>query len=193
MTGPGGLGGFRPTVIRFQKPWHGCVLALVAFAAFILIGRWNFLMLRRYQLVQFNAPIWIALILILVVAIVLCLVFVWPRGRLALRLRSSFSAGLLLTLFVGIGGYHQLNALLDNSRAHSGTYVIDNLDCRSGRHQSPRIWLRPLDSIDQRFSLELAKSECRRSLPGDTAYVDVKPGFFGSPWVARYRIASRNH
>jgi hypothetical protein len=185
-------GRFRPTVIRFQKPWQGCVVALVAFAALILVGRWNFGMVRRYQLVDFNESIIIALLLCLLAITTLCLRYVWPTGAVWPRLTSSLSAGLFVTLLVGLGGYHQLNATLDHARPSPRTYLIESLNCSSGRHSTPRISLRPLDPLSVRFNLELSRTACRASLPGDTVHVELKPGFFGSQWVAQYRVVRRN-
>lgn len=185
-------GRFRPTVIRFKRPWHGWVAALVAFAVFFGVARWNFGMMRRYQLVRFNASVIIALLLCLLAIATLCLRYVWPTGPVWPRLSSSLSVGLLVTVLAGLGGYHQLNAILDTARARPGTYLIEGLDCTSSRRHRPRLWLRPLDPLNERFTLALPKSECRSSLPSDTVYVELKPGFFGSQWVAQYRVVRRN-
>ena len=185
-------GRFRPTILHFQKPWHGCVAALVALAAFILVGRWDFGMMRRYPLVRFDTSLGIALLVCLLLVSTVCWVYLWRTGPVSLRARSSLSAGFLVTLLIGLGGYHQLNAILDSARARPGTYLIEGLDCTSDRRHRARLWLRPLDPLNERFTLELPKSECRSSLPSDTVYVDLKPGFFGSQWVAEYRVVRRN-
>jgi len=184
---------YRPIVIRFRKRWQGWAFALIAFAAFLVLERWNFEMMRKYQLVKMGGPLGIGLLLCFVVTATLCFLYVWPTGRVSLRLKSSLSAGAALTILAGVGGYHQLNAVLDSTRPEPRTFVIENLNCSSGRGHRPRLSLRPSDPTATGFTLEVPALECRSSLPGDTVFVELKPGFFGSAWVARYTVAKRKH
>ena len=184
---------YRPIFIRFRKGWQGWAFALIAFAAFLVLERWNFGMMRRYQLVKIDGRLGVGLLLCLVVTATLCWVYVWPTGRVSWRLKSSLSAGAALTMLAGVGGYHQLNAVLDSTRPEPRTFVIESLNCWSGRRHSPRLSLRPTDPIATGLTLELPARECRSSLPGDTVFVELKPGFFGSAWVARYTVVHRKH
>ena len=184
---------YRPIVIRFRKRWHGWAFALIGFAAFLMLERWNFAMMGKYQLVTMDSPLGIGLLLCFVVTATLCFVYVWPAGRVSWRFKSSLSAGAALTILAGVGGYHQLNAVLDSTRPEPRTFVIENLNCSSGRRHRPRLSLRPTDPLLKEFSLEVPAQECRSSLPGDSVFVEVKPGFFGSAWVARYTVVKRKH
>jgi len=185
-------GRYRPIVLRLRG-WRAWAFLLGSFAAFIVLERWNFRMMRRYQLIDFDLAFGIGLLLCLLVTVTLCWLFVWPTGPLAMRLKSSFAAGIALTALVGIGGYHQLNAVLDAAQVAPRPYVIENLDCRSTRRHPAQLWLRPVVESDPRFSLDVPRSECRSTLPGDSVLVELKPGFFGSAWVARYTVVKRKH
>jgi len=185
-------GRFRPIVLRLRG-WRAWAFLLGAFAAFIPLGRWNIGTMRRYQLIDIDLPFGIGLLMCLLATATLCWLFVWPTGPFALRLKSSFAAGIALTALVGIGGYHQLNAVLDTSQVSPRPYVIENLDCRRTRRRPAQLWLRPVLEGDTRFSLDVPRSECQSALPGDSVFVELKPGFFGSAWVARYTVSNGKH
>lgn len=184
---------YRPLTIRFQKRWHGWLFVLGSFAAVIMLERWNFGMMRKYQLVDIDTSFGIGLLVCVLVTATLCWFFVWPSGRLAWRLKSSVAAGVALTALAGIGGYYQLNAVLDKARGNPHSYVIENLDCRRRRRHPAEIWLRPVSQDDTPIRLEVLQSMCRSTLPGDSVFVEVRPGFFGSRWVASYAVVRRKH
>lgn len=176
------------TQIRFKNPggWPGC-LGFVAVV--FLLQMWVVRVWAKYQLLEFDASIGIALGVLVILFSAVGWFVVWRTAARPQRLKNALLLGFTGTLILGTTGYLQLNAVLDSHQPELKTYIVESRDCTHSRRRRPRLELRPLDpTIVDHFTFDVPRAVCRDVFPNTRVGLEIKPGFFGTRWVSHFEV-----
>jgi hypothetical protein len=150
----------------------------------ILLAGWGlYFVWYRFQLVRMHALDYAALFLLASVGATCATVW-----------RTTVKPGLFLFLPVGllagsVGGASLLllNALLDRGTATAMPTTVVRAGCLTFRAFSYYWLAAPQQQLAEGPFRLLQFPQCGRVQEGDSVILQVKPGFFGRPWIASYR------
>jgi len=171
--------------------WLAAAGLIVLMLAVYAVAVWS---MHRFPLLRWDASLGYALALCIVATWAAGWLLKWRRELLGTRgllrsLTDPLAIALIATLVVGNPLYHILNATLDWGPISRFAYLVEQRDCfRVGKGRGPQLILRRGSNRDERVRLDVPKRVCEDAEQEQEVILEVKPGFLGSPWIARYTI-----
>ena len=171
--------------------WLAAAGLIVLMLAVYAVAVWS---MHRFPLLRWDASLGYALALCIVVTWAAGWLLKWRRELVATRgllrsLTDPLAIALIATLVVGNPLYHILNATLDWGPISRVAYLVEQRDCfRVGKGRGPQLILRRGSDRDERVRLDVPKRVCEDAEQEQEVILEVKPGFLGSPWIARYAV-----
>jgi hypothetical protein len=164
-------------------------VAIIALAPVLMAvqRRWAY----NFQLIEYDRYFWMTLLMVFL-GTVAAAEAAW---RFVSRRSCTYSP--LLGFAAAIAAYNVFypiaNGALDRRPAEQRVYVIDARFCVASKGKRPEIRLRPADTENgHMIRLGVPRYDCRDMREGEKLLLEVKPGFFGTAWVANYTRLQRD-
>lgn len=175
-----------------QKDIYGTAKDWIIWLSFILgAPLFLFYTLGAYPLVDQNDPIlvYVPAAGFVVGFVLLCIgqraLFPWGGAAPLYKWLGVIALSVAFAI-AATGGYLTLNGILDKEVSTHATYgVLAKRRTKGGR----TLYLRSQSSEEAgSIKLSISPREYDRAKAGNHVVLDIKPGFFGRPWIAAYRI-----
>ena len=158
-------------------------LTVIIFAVVLMWAqkRWAY----NFQLLARDRYFWVTMVM----AFLGTIVAAEALWRLAWRRSCKLSP--ILGFAVMVGAYHVFypiaNGVLDRRAAEQRVYVIERRFCYAAKKaEGASMWLRPRARPEDEIEFRVSWRRCVDAKDGEELVLDVKPGFFGTPWIPRY-------